>query len=56
MISPARRSFMVFSLRAAGVSGQPAQTQGLTAVGPDLDRDLVGGAADTASLDLQQRA
>ena len=37
----------------AGVSGQPAQTQGLTAVGPDLDRYLIGGAADTAGLYLK---
>ncbi len=37
----------------AGEVRQPAQAEGLTAVGPDLDRDLIVGAADTAGLDLQ---
>ena len=39
----------------AGVIGQPAQTQGLTALGTNLDGHLIGGAADTAGLDLQGR-
>ena len=39
----------------AGVGGQPAQTQGLPALGPDLDRHLIGGAAHAAGLDLQGR-
>ena len=39
----------------AGISGQPAQTQGLAALRADLDGHLVGGAAHTAGLDLQGR-
>ena len=39
----------------AAVSGQPAQTQGLAALRPYFDGHLIGGAADTAGLDLQRR-
>src|SRR5690348_9852602 len=34
---------------------EPAPGQGEPALGPDLDRHLVGGAADAAGLDLEQR-
>ena len=37
----------------AGVGDEPAQAEGLTALGTDLDRYLIGGTADTASLDLE---
>ena len=37
----------------AGIQSQPAQAEGLTALGTDLDRHLIGGAADAAGLDLQ---
>src|SRR5712692_7095177 len=39
----------------AGEAHDPAPRQGQPALGPDLDRDLVRGAADTAGLDLEQR-
>ena len=38
---------------STGVSGQPAQTQGLTTGRTHLHGDLIGGAADTAGLDFQ---
>ena len=38
---------------STGVSGQPAQTQGLTTGRTHLHGDLIGGAAHTAGLDLQ---
>src|SRR2546422_10392721 len=38
-----------------GVTYDPAPGQRRAAVRPDLDRDLVGGAADPAGLDLQNR-
>src|SRR5207248_11174351 len=34
---------------------EPAPGEGEPALGPDLDRDLVGGAAHPPGLDLQQR-
>src|SRR5215472_1618046 len=34
---------------------EPPARQCQTALGPDLDRHLVGGAADAARLDLEQR-
>ena len=37
----------------AGVVGQPAQTQGLTAGGTNFHGNLIGGTADTAGLDFQ---
>ena len=37
----------------AAVVDQPAQGQGLTTGRANLDRDLIGGAADTAGLDFQ---
>ncbi len=38
---------------AAGIAGDPAQTQGLTAVGTNIHRHLIVGAAHAAGLDLQ---
>src|SRR5699024_8463051 len=35
------------------ISGEPSQTQGLSSFGTDLHRDLVGSAADTTGLNLQ---
>ena len=37
----------------AGISGQPAQTQGLTTGGTYFHGDLIGGTAHTAGLDLE---
>ena len=37
----------------AGVQREPAQAESLTALGTDLDRHLVGGAAHAAGLDFQ---
>ena len=51
MISPARRSHGLLTSRATIVS-QPTQTQGLTSFRPDLDRDLMVGAANAAGLDF----
>ena len=42
-----------FLAAGAGIIGQPAQTQGLTALGTNLHGHLIGGAADTAGLHLQ---
>ena len=39
----------------AGIAGEPAEAEGLTAGGTDLNGDLVGGTADTAGLDLEGR-
>ena len=39
----------------AGELDQPAQRQGLTALRADLDRDLIGRAANAAGLNLQAR-
>ena len=39
----------------AGISGEPPQPQGLTALRPNLDGHLVSGAAHAAGLDLQGR-
>src|ERR1051326_8638203 len=39
----------------AGEAHDPAPGEGQAAVGPDLDRDLVGGAAHAPRLDLEQR-
>src|SRR5438067_12713875 len=44
-----------FPASGARKTHQPAAGKGEPALGPDLDRDLVGGAAHTAGLDLQQR-
>src|SRR4051812_48590556 len=38
-----------------GVADQPPQGEGRAPVGLDLDRHLVGGAADAAALDLERR-
>ena len=46
---------MVFSRRAARVADQPTQGQGGRRGRADLDRDLVGRAADAAALDLERR-
>ena len=45
--------FHGFLTALAGVVNQPAESQGLAAGGSDFDRHLVGGAADTAGLDLK---
>ena len=37
----------------AGISRQPAQTEGLTTGGTDFHRHLIGGTADAAGLGLQ---
>src|SRR5262249_54565282 len=39
----------------AGSGEQPADGERLTAVGTDLDRNLIGGAADAAGADLDLR-
>src|SRR5712692_6605585 len=39
----------------AGKTHDPTTRQGEPAIRPDLDRDLVGGAADAPRLDLEQR-
>src|SRR4249919_3964456 len=39
----------------AGELDQPADREGAGAAGGDLDRDLVGGATDTAGADLEHR-
>ena len=39
----------------AGIGRQPTQTEGLAAFGANLQRNLIGRAADTAGLDLQGR-
>src|SRR4051794_445489 len=41
-----------FAVAPAGRLDEPADTERKTAVAPDLDRDLVGGAADAARFDF----
>src|ERR1700730_29962 len=44
-----------FPTSLPGETDQPATGEREAALGPDLDRDLVGGAADPARLDLELR-
>ena len=55
MNSPASFWNMVFSDRARAYCDEPADAERLPALGPDLDRHLVGRAADPAGLDLHER-
>ena len=56
MISAARASLQRHALAAAGGVDDPAQGQALLALKRNLNRHLVGGAADAAALHLEAGA
>ena len=53
MISPASLSCMVRFTAGTCISGQPAQTQGLTSLRTNFHGNLVSSATDTAGLNFQ---
>ena len=55
MSSPASLAIMVFSAALPRVADQPAHGQRLAPLRADLDRHLVGGAADPPGLHLDHR-